>query len=72
MLKDKLREAIESRDWGLACDFYESMFGEVIEMPPSSSEYIDITSIKNKALEIIEECSAIDMSVKPKPQPKPS
>ena len=70
MLKDKLREAIESRDWELACDFYESMFGEVIEMPPGNPEYLDINAIKNKALEIIEECSAIDMGIKPQPQPQ--
>ena len=73
MLKDKLREAIESRNWGLACDFYEAMFGEVIEMPLESPEYLDVDSIKKKALEIIEECSVINTVVKdgsPKKEPQ--
>ena len=57
MLKDKLRDAIESRDWGLACEFYEAMFGEVIEMPPGSPEYLDVETIRKNALLIIEACS---------------
>ena len=67
MLKDKLREVIESGDWGLACDFYEAMFGEAIQMPIQSPEYLDVESIKKKALEIIEECSVAKLQVKDKP-----
>ena len=80
MLKDKLKDAIYSKDWGAVCDFYESMFGEIIEMPPSSPEHLDVESIKKKALSIIEECSLGSAALKsdglaepltePLPEPK--
>ena len=64
-MKEKLKHAIDNSEWGGVCEVYESMFGESIELPSGSSEYLDIGLIKKMATQIINECDLINMPHEP-------
>ena len=60
-MKEKLKHAVDTSDWGVVCEVYESMFGEEIHLPSGRPEYLDVDLIKRKAIEIVKECEAINM-----------